>query len=529
MTPRGSEAVLPATTAPHFALLGVTWDRGADDAAVTVEVRVRSTKGWSDWEHLEVDEEPGEGGRAGTEPWWVDSADQVAARVTASSGPAPTGVKVVTVDPGESAPVSSTGSTSSAFYSKQSSSHVVSISDGTPTYTPRPKIIGRATWKAKGQKKSNSCDDAKHGYPKYGLTMKGVVLHHTAGSNSYSKKQSASIVRGIQSYHMKGRGWCDIAYNFLVDKYGQIFKGRAGDTNRTIRGSHAGITEVNTDTMGVSLMGNLDKKKPTTAMKNATVKLIGWRMGTTYLAATGKYTEKYKVKKHYKCTVHHKKKTCTKTVTHTKSLNRIAGHRNVVSTACPGKYGYAWLVDKSSHGLRTRVKKYISDYTSGIKTAAAKLPTSVKGVVKTGEVGSSTRRHTVFSKLDFYWLKGAGAYSVSGAVRTAYKTAGGSNGKLGYPLGDLSVPDVDGNSVQQFEHGTITLLASGKTTVTMGEPTTPTPTTPTSPAPAAPAPVAPTSPDPTSPTEPAPSASDSAPVWWPAAAPQVWGSGVLPA
>jgi uncharacterized protein with LGFP repeats len=263
---------------------------------------------------------------------------------------------------------------------------------------------------------------------------------------------------------MKGRDWCDIAYNFLIDKYGQIFKGRDGDSNRAVRGSHAGNSAVNEQTMGVSLMGNLDKAKPSTAMKNATVRLIGWRMGTTYLPATGSYHLGGKV------------------------LNRIAGHRNVVSTACPGKYGYAWLSEKG--GLRDRVAKYISRYASGIKAAAAKIPAATKGDVVIGEVGGSTWRRTFFAKLDFYWLKSAGAFYVSGAVRTTYNAQGGSSGKLGYPIGNLSAPDTSGVSVQQFQHGTITVTPGSPPVIKLGEPAKVAPTTP---APTTPTPVAPTS------------------------------------
>jgi uncharacterized protein with LGFP repeats len=53
------------------------------------------------------------------------------------------------------------------------------------------------------------------------------------GSNSYTKAQSASIVRAIELYHVQGNGWNDIGYNFLVDKYGQVFEGRtAGSRGR---------------------------------------------------------------------------------------------------------------------------------------------------------------------------------------------------------------------------------------------------------------------------------------------------------
>src|SRR3954470_7957757 len=51
--------------------------------------------------------------------------------------------------------------------------------------------------------------------PYYADWIHLAIVHHTAGSNSYSKAQSASIVRAIELYHVQGNGWNDIGYNFL--------------------------------------------------------------------------------------------------------------------------------------------------------------------------------------------------------------------------------------------------------------------------------------------------------------------------
>src|SRR6185437_4425622 len=77
-----------------------------------------------------------------------------------------------------------------------------------------PAIISRAEW---GADESLRC-----GSPQYDNGVRAAVVHHTAGSNDYSPQESAGIVKAIYTYHSKTLGWCDIAYNALVDKYGQV-------------------------------------------------------------------------------------------------------------------------------------------------------------------------------------------------------------------------------------------------------------------------------------------------------------------
>ena len=278
-----------------FGLVGVTWASGMP-ASAEIEVQWHGQDGWSDWTDLHQELAPDEEGRPGTESQWVGSADQVAVRVTNATPAKPVDIQVATVDPGKTTGV-------------------------TPAAASQPSIILRSQWGAKPHTKCNN--------GLLGPSTKGAIIHHTVGSNSYSKGESAKIVRATQAYHMNSRGWCDIGYNFLVDKYGQIFEGRAGGISKQVWAAHAGNTAVNKYTVGVSLMGTFTRTAPSAAMKEATAKLVAWRFSLAKLPAKGTYS------------------------IGGLTLNRIAAHRNVLSTECPGAVAYAWI--GASGGLRDRV------------------------------------------------------------------------------------------------------------------------------------------------------------------------------
>lgn len=292
-------AELTPKTVDPFGLVGVTWASGVPKAA-EVEVQWRGKDGWSDWQELHQVREPEEG-RPGTEPQWVGWADAVAVRVVSAERAEPVDLQIATVDPGKAGGI-------------------------IPAAVAQPNIILRSQWGAKAQTECAT--------PTYGSTTLGAVIHHTVGSNSYTRAQSAGIVRSIQAYHMSAQNWCDIGYNFLVDRYGQIFEGRAGGINRPVRAAHSGNATVNELTMGVSMMGTFTNAAPPQAMKDAVARLVAWRFANYRVPATG--TVKVG----------------------SKTLNRISGHRDVIGTECPGAYAYAWLSE--SGGLRATVAKILA-------------------------------------------------------------------------------------------------------------------------------------------------------------------------
>ena len=69
--------------------------------------------------------------------------------------------------------------------------------------------------------------------PEYADALRMAHVHHTAGTNAYTRAQAPAIVRAIQLYHVKGNGWNDIGYNALVDRFGTVYEGRSAASTGT--------------------------------------------------------------------------------------------------------------------------------------------------------------------------------------------------------------------------------------------------------------------------------------------------------
>lgn len=189
-----------------------------------------------------------------------------------------------------------------------------------PYIGPRPKIVTRRGWGADEKLR-------ERGFV-YTKKVKAAFVHHTASGNKYWCSQVPSVIRGIYRYHVLSSGWRDIGYNFLVDRCGNLYEGRAGGVAKAVKGAHT--LGFNTDSMGIAVLGTFTGSKPSQSAVNAIARLTAWKLGLYGVNPTGKTYLKSGGGNLYQ-----KGKNVR--------LNVISGHRDGFATECPGRLLYGKL------------------------------------------------------------------------------------------------------------------------------------------------------------------------------------------
>ncbi len=178
--------------------------------------------------------------------------------------------------------------------------------------------------------------------PPKSATVDAAVVHHTAGTNTYTRDQVPEVIRGIWRYHVESRGWCDVAYNFLVDRYGGVWEGRQGGIDRGIVGGHT--YGFNTGTVGIAQLGNFHAAEPTSAVTGATRRLLGWVLGLHGLDPLGRTTVVNRTGSEFRGIPDDGDVP----------VSTIVGHRDLGSTSCPGDHTHEELP-----GLRTSTRDLV--------------------------------------------------------------------------------------------------------------------------------------------------------------------------
>ncbi|SOD84267.1 FG-GAP-like repeat-containing protein [Streptomyces sp. Ag109_G2-15] len=368
----------------RFSAALLTWDDEHAGLKGTPEIRYRSreTGEWSGWQRLPDDPFSADGtegtrarARGGTGSMWTGDADGIAVRVVKPDGtPAPglpAGLDVKLLDPGtdpagstqpaafaaetttpapsdsssasdassptdspapsDPASASASASESASDSASPSASESASPSPSSTVPAPRPStvakppVITQAEWGA-----STDYD----GTPSYGTEIKAAVIHHTGvdSDNKLSCADSRARLRTIQQEHFS-RGYFDIGYNFVVDRCGQIFEGRSGGMDLPVVGAHD--IGFNTNTVGISYIGNYMSAQPSRAALDSIARIVAWKFGMYGIDPTGKVT----LTSGSDAGVDGNKVAKGTSIT----LPRVFGHRDTNATACPGDNLYRKL------------------------------------------------------------------------------------------------------------------------------------------------------------------------------------------
>ncbi|MES2587442.1 MAG: N-acetylmuramoyl-L-alanine amidase [Bacteroidota bacterium] len=193
-----------------------------------------------------------------------------------------------------------------------------------------PTIIQRADWCGS----YTACTGAS--YTPTTITPTHTVIHHGASPDTYT--DGYAVVRSYWNYHVNTLGWSDIGYNYLFDKYGNVFLGRKNANYLTVdvQGAHAGNS--NGKSIGINFLGNGDVTQPTAIQLQKVYEMLAWwfksrnitpNTSASLLLQSGG----------------------------TATLPRILGHKdtNIGGTACPGTAIYALLPT-----MRTEVTNIIN-------------------------------------------------------------------------------------------------------------------------------------------------------------------------
>jgi hypothetical protein len=302
---RGRTAVLRAPS--RFDLLGVG---GEGRAGLGLEVRVRQARrgAWSPWVPLGAGHhhrpDTGTGAHA-SDPVWAGGAEELQLRA-ARRPPGALQLHFVAV-PAAAKRHGARASTAAVAHAAQA---------GAP-----PAIITRAAWGGDTVKPRAAAS--------YG-DVQVAFVHHTVSANDYGPQDSAGIVLAMAKYHRDTNGWNDLGYNFVVDKYGQIFEGRAGGIDQAVIGAQA--QGYNSHSTGIANIGTFTDVGQTDVALDALARLIAWKLplhgapvtGQIVLISGGGELNRYKAGTPV-------------------TLERICGHRDGDATECPGTMLYAQL------------------------------------------------------------------------------------------------------------------------------------------------------------------------------------------
>ena len=157
-------------------------------------------------------------------------------------------------------------------------------------------------------------------------------------------------MKAIQLYHVRGNGWNDIGYNFLVDRFGTVYEGRYGGVDRNVVGAHA--EGFNTGSVGVAVLGEYSSLALTAKARGSLAALLAWRLDVAHVdpATTQSFVSGGNARFGAGLPVF---------------LRTISGHRDTGFTDCPGSALYGLLNSIGGEVARTGLPKLYAPTVTG--------------------------------------------------------------------------------------------------------------------------------------------------------------------
>jgi hypothetical protein len=295
----GGRTLASSQTPGRFELVGLHWQGSG-----TVSFRTRSLAGaWSAWQAAapEGEDVPDRRSRESAatrgwkvgNPWWVGPSNRIEYRMRG---------RVTALR---------------SFFVRSRASRVLRRAIAS---VAAPQIVPRAGWSAD--------ESLVRQPPQTAASLRYVVVHHTAGRNGYAREDVPAILRAIQVFHVRANAWNDIGYNFLVDRFGTVYEGRAGGVTRNVVGAHA--LGFNTGSSGVAVLGDFEGAQVSPAAEAAVARVVAWRLDAAHVDPLTTMTVVSGGSDRFPSGI-------------PVFLRAVSGHRDTGFTACPGASLYARL------------------------------------------------------------------------------------------------------------------------------------------------------------------------------------------
>jgi N-acetylmuramoyl-L-alanine amidase. len=186
---------------------------------------------------------------------------------------------------------------------------------------PAPSIHPRADWGAdlppRGPLEAERPEDVRF-----------LLVHHSVSANDYPADAVPDELRSFFRLHTAPeKGWPDIAYNFLVDRFGGIWEGRAGSIDAPVKGDATGGSQ------GFAILccfiGDHRSAPPSPEAQASMVALLAWLAGRYGIDPRPGATTSFVSRGSNRWPTGSAVTTTT-----------IAGHRDMSRTVCPGDAAY---------------------------------------------------------------------------------------------------------------------------------------------------------------------------------------------